>query len=104
MSGGHFNYNQHLIREIADRIQKELDRQGKKKSDRDLYFTSEYYNEYQEETLYRVYPQEIQDKMREAVNYLKIAYVYAHRTDWFLSGDDGDESYIRRLEEDLKKI
>ena len=39
--------------------------------------------------------------MREAIKQLKIAAVYAQRVDWLLSGDDGEESFIERLEENL---
>jgi hypothetical protein len=42
--------------------------------------------------------------MEEAVKVLKIAQVYAHRVDWFLCGDDGEESFLRRLDEDLEKL
>lgn len=42
--------------------------------------------------------------MKEAVKALRVAQVYAQRVDWLLSGDDGEESFLRRLEEELKKI
>ena len=42
--------------------------------------------------------------MKEAVRALKIAQVYAQRVDWLLSGDDGEESFLSRLEEELKKL
>jgi hypothetical protein len=35
---------------------------------------------------------------------LKIAQVYAQRVDWLVSGDDGEESFITRLDEDLNKL
>ena len=42
--------------------------------------------------------------MKEAVKALKIAQEYAQRVDWLLSGDDGDESFLRRIDEDLKNL
>jgi hypothetical protein len=33
---------------------------------------------------------------------LKAGYIYAHRIDWLLSGDDGEESFNKRLTEELK--
>jgi hypothetical protein len=42
--------------------------------------------------------------MKEAVKALKIAQEYAQRVDWLLSGDDGEESFLSRLDENLKKI
>jgi hypothetical protein len=42
--------------------------------------------------------------MKEAVKALKIAQVYAQRVDWLLSGDDGEESFLSRLDDELKKL
>jgi hypothetical protein len=42
--------------------------------------------------------------MKEAVKQLRIAAIYAQRVDWFLSGDDGEESFIERLNEELNEI
>ena len=41
--------------------------------------------------------------MSEAVKALEIAYIYAQRVDRLLSGDDGDESFLRRLKEELNQ-
>jgi len=103
MSGGHFNYQQYQIADIADHIERELNQQGKLKDKDELYMDDDHYNKYPEEKFYYTYPEEVQEKLREAVKQLKIAAVYAHRVDWFLSGDDGEESFLERLEEDLKK-
>ena len=96
MSGGYFDYNQYRINDIADRIERELNRQGKEKPKDELYFDDEYY--------YYTYPEIVQEKMREAVKQLKIAAVYAQRVDWLLSGDDGEESFIKRLSDDLNNL
>ena len=101
MSGGHFDYNQYRITDIADSIECTLNKQGKEIPKEELYSSKEYYEEYPEEKYYETYSEIVQEKMREAVKQLKIAAVYAHRIDWFLCGDDGEESFIRRLEEDL---
>lgn len=96
MSGGYFDYNQYRINDIADRIERELNRQGKEKPKDELYFDDEKY--------YYTYPEIVQEKMREAVKQLKIAAVYAQRVDWLLSGDDGEESFIKRLSDDLNNL
>lgn len=44
------------------------------------------------------------ERFKLAVKYLKIAEVYTHRIDWLLSGDDGEESFLERLDEDLEKL
>ena len=43
MSGGYFDYNQYRINDIADRIERELNRQGKEKPKDELYFDDEKY-------------------------------------------------------------
>lgn len=43
------------------------------------------------------YPDEVIDKLKEAVKVLRMAEIYAHRIDWVLSGDDGEETFLRRL-------
>ena len=42
--------------------------------------------------------------MNDAVKALRKAAIYAQRIDWFLSGDDGEETFKKRLAEDLKKL
>ena len=42
--------------------------------------------------------------MREAVKILKIANIYVQRIDWLLSGDDGEETFLNRLSEDLSNM
>ena len=95
MSGGYFDYNQYRINDIADSIERELNRQGKEKPKDELYFDDEYYY---------TYPEIVQEKMREAVKQLKIAALYAQRVDWLLSGDDDEESFIKRLSDDLNNL
>ena len=84
MSGGHFEYNQYKIREIADSIESELKNQGKLKPKEDLWSSKDFYEKYPEEKFNPTYPQEIQDKFKEAIKALRVAEVYAQRVDWLL--------------------
>ena len=104
MSGGHFDYNQYRINDIADSIERELNRQGKEKPNDELYGDAEYFKKYPEERFYYTYPEIVQEKMKEAIKALKIAAIYAQRVDWFLSGDDGEESFIERLNDELNAL
>lgn len=104
MSGGAFDYNQYRIRDIIDEIEIRLDRQGKEIPKEDRYGSKDYYDKYPNERFYEAYPEEIQQKMREGIVALKKAEVYAHRIDWFISGDDGEESFIERLSEELAAL
>ena len=90
MSGGHFNYQQYRLRDIADEIATIVDNNDSKKLDEDGY------------PLGRGYPPPVIEKFTEAVKTLRRAEIMAHRIDWLLSGDDGEETFLERLEKDLK--
>ena len=104
MSGGFFDYDQYRINNMADNLEEELNRQGKEKEKDDLYFDIGYYADYPEEMYYPIYPDLVQEKMREAVKHLRLAAIYAQRVDWYLSGDDGAEDFLERLDEELKEL
>lgn len=104
MSGGHFDYDQYRINNIIDSIERELNLQGKQIPKEELWMNEEYYKKYPEEKFHTTYPDEIQKKFQEGIRALKIAKIYAHRIDWFLSGDDGEESFLERLSEELSEI
>ena len=42
--------------------------------------------------------------MRQGLKIIRKAYIYAQRIDWLLSGDDGEESFHERLEEELNEL
>ena len=97
MSGGHFAYQQSNIGDIADSIQEVIDQNGLKRP-KERAVIEPWEDEY-----YYNFPPEIIEKFKEAVSALKIAQVYAQRADWLLSGDDGQETFLKRLREDLNK-
>jgi hypothetical protein len=78
MSGGYFDYNQYRISEIADDVEQLILDNA----------------DYSEETI---------KEFREGLNALKKAAIYAQRIDWLVSGDDGEESFHRRLAEEIGK-
>ena len=104
MSGGHFDYKQYIINDIADTIESEMELQGKEKPQDELYSNKDFYIEYPEEKFNYTYPNIVQEKFKEAIKALRIAALYAQRVDWLLSGDDGEESFIERLEEELNEL
>ena len=107
MSGGRFEYNQYKIRMIADDIEQEIINSGRKKTPEEIksyYRDSDWYEKYPEDLNHYEYPQEIIEEFKNAVLALHTAEVYAQRVDWLLSGDDGNESFLKRLKEDLGKI
>ena len=104
MSGGAFNYDQNRIESIHESIQSILDNQGKKKAKEDLWMRQDYYNDYPEEMFGIVYPERVQEIFKEGINALKKAEIYAQRIDWYLSGDDGEDSFLSRLRSDLEEL
>lgn len=99
MSGGKFDYWQHHINYIAESIQEVLDRQGERKP------KSMFHYAFDDEPQYHAhFSPEVEARMREAVALLNRAYIYAHRIDWFLSGDDSEESFLERLNEELSNL
>lgn len=104
MSGGAFNYKQYEINDIIKSIQDELEIQGKPKPDINDAYRREFYEKYPEDKYYPILPKEIQREFKKGIKALKVAQVYAHRIDWFLSGDDGEDSFLERLDSDLKKL
>ena len=102
MSGGAFEYNQYRIRQIWEEIQNELDKQGQEKEV--LFYEKEYYEKYPEARFEEVYREDVQQIFKDGIEALKKAEVYAQRIDWFLSGDDGEDSLVSRLKSDLDKL
>ena len=104
MSGGHFDYVDRYIDDIANEIEDIYNRQGQKRDKDELWNTKEYYEKYPEETFYETFSPIVQAKLLLAVRALKEAYIYARRIDYFLSGDDGEDSFIERLNEELSEL
>ena len=92
MSGGHFDYNQYRIGQIADDIDGEI-----RSND------SEELNEWGDRVGAH-YSEATMEVMRDAIAILRRAEIYAQRIDWLLSGDDGEDCLHSRLAEDLQKL
>lgn len=104
MSGGTFDYTQYHIKNIAESIESELIKQGKEKPKEDLYHNEDWYKKYPEDRFEHVYRKDIQKEFKKAIKILKQAYIYAQRIDWYLAGDDAEDSFIKRLNEELEDL
>jgi len=108
MSGGHWEYLQYRFTDVIDDIKKEIEKSGKPKTKEELkeefYRDSDWYEKYPEDKFHYKYPDEVIEEFKKAVDIIAKAQVYMHRIDWLLSCDDGDESFIERLKEDLDKL
>jgi hypothetical protein len=92
MSGGHFDYNQWKIQMIADEIEQLI-------IDND----SEEKDEWGETKGYHFTEDTIR-QFKATVELLKVSYVFVQRIDWLVSGDDGEDSFHRRLKDELEKL
>ena len=89
MSGGHFDYQQYKCHDIATMIDEliasndddTLDEFGNRRG--------------------RGYGPEIILRFKVASHALKRAATMAQRIDWLVSGDDGEESFLRRWSEEV---
>lgn len=108
MSGGKFSYDQYKIGYIADAIEHEIEKSGRPKTREELKEESwrdpDWYRRYPEELNHYKYSDEVIEEFKRDVYYLRKAQIYAHRVDWLLSSDDGEETFLERLEEELKKL
>lgn len=83
MSGGHFYYIQYRINDAVEQMEADL-------ANPDSYANS--------------MEQDIRDSLMLCLARLKEASIRLQRADWLLSGDDGEESYRRRLAADLEAM
>ena len=105
MSGGRFDYQQFHISNIADGIEQEVIMSGKPiPRNRWNYYERQEYEETHEIPTNYAYPESVLRKMEEAVYALRRAAIFAQRVDYLLCGDDGEESFERRLKEELAEL
>ena len=83
MSGGTFDYGQFRISDIVNEIEDVV---------------------YNNERAEHPYSDETIATLKYGIKYLKVAQIYAHRIDWLLAGDDGEETFHKRLASDLEEF
>lgn len=109
---GFKTYNEavkHLKKDKAYKFVREYEKDGKRisefiESDNLIEVKELRWQEYEDGEYYPEYTEETIQIFKDAVKILRKAAIYAQRIDWFLSGDDGEESLKERLEEELKKL
>tara|TARA_R110000868_G_C10331343_1_gene714242 strand:+ start:148 stop:465 length:318 start_codon:yes stop_codon:yes gene_type:complete len=103
MSGGHFDYGQYKIQEIADSVEGVISRNGKKKTELNNW-ERDNCKENSEYAFHKKYSDEVIKEFKKGLKALRKAYIYAQRIDWLVSGDDGEESFIERLNKELEEL
>jgi len=93
MSGGRFGYVQsRLDWEVIEKLEEIIVRNGAGEVRDEDYRDSEYFEEYSPETV---------EEFRKGLDLVKRAQVYIQRIDWLVSGDDSEDTFHKRLAEDL---
>jgi hypothetical protein len=90
MSGGAFDYMQYKLNNLADGIENEIDRNNMGPDQ--WGWTG---HNFSKETM---------RKFKEGADLCRRAAIFAQRIDWLVSGDDGEETFHKRLEDDLEKL
>jgi hypothetical protein len=90
MSGGHFNYVQFNFRDAAEEIDSLIKNNDSTETDKHGWPIS-----------YEI-PDDIIERMKEASHTIKQASEMLQRVDWYISGDDGEESFHRRWKEEVR--
>ena len=92
MSGGHFDYQQYRLHDIAQSITELIESNDDTAKDR---YGDRIGHGFSAETIAR---------FRDAVHALRVAEIYVQRVDWLVSCDDGEDSFHRRLADELAKL
>lgn len=106
MSGGFFDYQDNKILDITASIEQVILKNRKEKAKEDLYpwDFDENGDIYAESRFYYDFSNETIERFKEAVDLLKRAEIYAHRIDYLLSSDDGEQTFHERLKDDLEEF
>ena len=89
MSGGYFDYIQYRFDDVLEKINELIVNNNNENVDD---FDDKYGRHYSPETI---------EKFEFAKNAIRNAQTYIQRIDWLVSCDDSEESFHRRLQEDL---
>lgn len=113
MSGGHFDYNQWRISEIADQLEDYIYGHSIDEEDIEEYIENHWLDDEEKEYVlkhkhtipnrYNFNKQTIKE-FKKGLSILRKAYIYAQRIDWLLSADDGEENFHSRLKSELDNL
>jgi hypothetical protein len=108
MSGGHWDYLQRRLTNVIEDIDQLVKQNGKPKTEEELkeerWYDDEWYEKYPKEKFHYKYSDDVIKNFKLGATIIATAQIYMQRIDWLLSGEDGSESFVRRLEEDLSEL
>ena len=92
MSGGHFDYKQYVLGDIADQIQELIDNN---ENETLTPWNTKKGNFFNEKTI---------AEFKAAVYLLRSTQILVHRIDWLVSDNDTQEDFHQRLFNDLNEL
>ena len=92
MSGGHFQYKQWEIGNMADEVEQLIIDNDSEELDEWACSIGHHYGK------------ETMEEFKKALSLLRQAHIYVQRIDWLVSGDDGEDSFHSRLKHDMETI
>ena len=108
MSGGQWDYIQYRFTDVVEDMKRLINKNGKLKTLEEMKeegeWAADWYEKYPEDKYHHKYPDEVIEKFKEGIEIIEKAQTYIQRFDYLLSGDDGEESFLERLEEGLNKL
>ena len=113
MSGGYYEYAQYHINDIANAIEEYINGYSLDEEDINDYIKSRWLEDKEKEYIRKNkhtkpnpfdYNKETIKELKKGLAILRKAYIYAQRIDWLLSADDGEESFHKRLKEELDNL
>ena len=96
MSGGTFEYKQYTLKYLIEEMEDLLERLNKEPLE----------DNWESDSLknYVKNKQVFKDIVNKNIKLLKESYIYTQRLDWFIAGDDGEESFHKNLEQELMEF
>jgi len=107
MGGGHWEYLQYRFTEVYEDIRNVIDNNGKELTEEEMkahWSGPEWFEKYPEDKFHHKYSDEVIQEFKRGATLIQQAQTYMQRIDWLLSGDDGEESFLSRLKEELNQI
>jgi hypothetical protein len=106
MSGGHFDYQQFRIDNVANEILDVIreNEDGYVYNDKTSYGYDDNGEITDKPEGWQRFSDEALRKIKEGYRICRMAFAYANRIDYLVSGDDGEDSFHKRLRGDLEKI
>lgn len=92
MSGDFLELKNYQLLEAADSVRRVIDQNNSQRVDENG------------DQIGRNYSDRVVERLKEGERILKEAAIYLHRIDYLLGNDDGPETFLSRLEEELKAL